>query len=162
MTVLPKSLEYNHNDPGLDELGIQADVIIFHPYDRWGFSDLGRAADDRDVMYLTRRLSAFPNVWWSLANEYDPLFSKTPRDWDRIAGVIGTNDPRRHLMSIHNCISIFDHSRPWVTYASIHRTDPWKTTKHVDTWRRAWGGNRRRRRARRRGRQACTRSPTSD
>ena len=26
----------------LGELGIEADLILFHPYDRWGFADLGR------------------------------------------------------------------------------------------------------------------------
>lgn len=27
--------------------------------------------------YLIRRLAAFPNVWWSLANEYDLCGAKT-------------------------------------------------------------------------------------
>jgi hypothetical protein len=53
----------------LGAMGVEADLILFHAYDRWGFSDLGPVADDRYVRYVVRRLSAFRNVWWSLANE---------------------------------------------------------------------------------------------
>ena len=70
----------------LGELGIEADLILFHAYDRWGFSDMGAAADDRYVRYVVARLAAFQNVWWSLANEYDLLWSKDAADWDRFAG----------------------------------------------------------------------------
>ena len=31
----------------LGALGIEADLILFHAYDRWGFADLGPAVDDR-------------------------------------------------------------------------------------------------------------------
>ena len=31
----------------LGELGIEADLILFHAYDRWGFADLGPAVDER-------------------------------------------------------------------------------------------------------------------
>ena len=55
----------------LGELGVQADLILFHPYDRWGFSDLGPAVDDRLVRYVVRRLAGYAHVWFSLANEYD-------------------------------------------------------------------------------------------
>lgn len=60
----------------LGALGIQADLILFHAYDRWGFSDLGAAVDDRYVRYVVRRLAGFANVWWSMANEYDLVWSK--------------------------------------------------------------------------------------
>src|SRR5690606_15429115 len=57
----------------LNRLGIEADLIIFHPYDkgRWGFDSMGRENDLRYIEYLVARMSAFKNVWWSLANEYD-------------------------------------------------------------------------------------------
>ena len=70
----------------LGELGIEADLILFHAYDRWGFSDMGHAADDRYVRYAVARLAAFQHVWWALANEYDLLWSKDAADWDRFAG----------------------------------------------------------------------------
>jgi len=123
----------------LDALGIQADVIVFHPYDRWGYADMGPVVDDRYLRYLTARLSAFPNVWWSLANEYDLLGSKTLEDWDRIASVIRDHDPVHHLMSIHNCMHVFDNSRDWVTHASMQRIDAYRTAENVDAWRRQWG-----------------------
>lgn len=123
----------------LDTLGIEADLILFHPYDRWGYADLGPAADDRYLRYLVARLSALPNVWWSLANEYDLLGTKTIDDWDRFAAVIGGHDPVRHLMGIHNCMEFFDNSRDWVTHASMQRVDVYRTAEEVDTWRRRWG-----------------------
>ncbi|MFX5956832.1 hypothetical protein ABTF01_20780, partial [Acinetobacter baumannii] len=43
----------------LGALGIEADLILFHAYDRWGFADLGPAVDDRYVRYVVRRLAAF-------------------------------------------------------------------------------------------------------
>ncbi|MCJ1701810.1 DUF5605 domain-containing protein [Rathayibacter festucae] len=121
----------------LDELGIQADLILFHPYDRWGFADLGRAADDRYISYVVRRLSAFPNVWWAMANEYDLLLGKTAEDWDRLAGLVQANDPVGHPLSIHNWVEIFDYSAPWATHASIQNGD--STAANVDKWRHQWG-----------------------
>ena len=61
----------------LGELGIEADLILFHAYDRWGFADLGPAVDERYLRYVVRRLAAYANVWWSMANEYDLLWAKT-------------------------------------------------------------------------------------
>ncbi|NEN04943.1 DUF4038 domain-containing protein [Diaminobutyricibacter tongyongensis] len=122
----------------LGELGIEADLILFHPYDRWGFAALGKAADDRYVKYVTRRLSGFANVWWSLANEYELLVSKRPDDWDRIARVIQAEDPSHHLMSIHNWTELFDYSADWATHASIQRNEG-KMSQRVDEWRHRWG-----------------------
>lgn len=122
----------------LDALGIQADIILFHPYDRWGYADLGSAADDRYLAYVVSRLSAYPNVWWSLANEYDLLGTKTLDDWDRFAGVIRAHDPVDHLRGIHNCMELFDNSVDWVTHASMQRVDVYRTAENVDEWRRRW------------------------
>jgi hypothetical protein len=123
----------------LDRLGVQADVILFHAYDRWGFSDLGRAADDLVTRYVVRRLSALPNVWWSLANEYDLLWSKTVEDWERLAAIVVAEDPVGHLLSIHNCFGFYDYTRPWVTHASVQRIDVYRTAENTDAWRQEWG-----------------------
>ena len=77
----------------LAELGIEADLILFHPYDRWGFADMGPAVDERVARYVVRRLAGYANVWWSLANEHDLMWAKTTEDWERIAAVVQTNDP---------------------------------------------------------------------
>src|SRR5205814_987496 len=61
----------------LADLGIETDLILFHPYDRWGFADMGAAVDERYVRYVVARLAAEPGVWWSLANEYDLVCGKT-------------------------------------------------------------------------------------
>lgn len=123
----------------LQELGIEADLILFHAYDRWGFSELGRAADDRYVRYLVRRLGAYRSVWWSLANEYDLLWSKTVDDWERLAALIVAEDPAHHLLSIHNCFGFYDYAKPWITHASVQRTDVYRTAENTDAWREQWG-----------------------
>ncbi|WP_244259374.1 DUF5605 domain-containing protein [Rathayibacter sp. VKM Ac-2759] len=123
----------------LAALGIQADLILFHAYDRWGFSDMGRAADDLFTRYVVRRLAAQPNVWWSLANEYDLLWSKSVDDWERLAAIVVAEDPVGHLLSIHNCFGFYDYSRPWITHASVQRIDVYRTAENTDAWREEWG-----------------------
>jgi hypothetical protein len=123
----------------LGDAGIEADLILFHPYDRWGFRELGAETDDRYLQYLVRRLAAFPNVWWSMANEYDLIRAKTEADWERLAQVVVDNDPVGHLQSIHNCRPHYDHTRRWVTHASVQGNDRYRTTENVDRWRQEWG-----------------------
>jgi len=106
----------------LSRLGIEADLIVFHPYDRWGFKSMPRRADDRYLRYLVARLSSFRNVWWSLANEFDLMLkipSKRMSDWDRFFQIIRRRDPYGHLRGIHNCRTWYDHNKPWVTHASV-------------------------------------------
>jgi len=57
----------------LRDMGIEADIIIFHPYDRWGFKSMGHEINLFYLHYLVARLAAFRNVWWSFANEFDLL-----------------------------------------------------------------------------------------
>lgn len=123
----------------LDELGIQADVILFHPYDRWGFQDLGKAADDRYLRYVVRRLAALPNVWWSLANEYDFMTTKRREDWERFAQIVGQEDHANHLLSIHNGTRMYDYSADWATHCSIQKVDYYKTAERVTDMREQWG-----------------------
>ena len=52
------------------KLGIIADIILFHPYDRWGHSRMTPAQDDAYLKYIVSRLAAYRNVWWTMANEY--------------------------------------------------------------------------------------------
>lgn len=119
----------------LQHLGIEADLILFHPYDRWGFSNMPAEADDCYLSYLVARLSAFRNVWWSLANEYDLITGKNLADWERLARIVIKNDPYRHLRSIHNCLHLYDYARPWITHCSIQRVDVYKTSEFTAQWR---------------------------
>ena len=127
-----------HRLDQLAALGIEADLILFHPYDRWGFATLGPTVDDRYVAYVTRRLAAFPNVWWSMANEYDLLTTKNHDDWDRLARLVRANDPYGHPLSIHNWVEIFDYSADWATHCSIQRGDH-TIGKSIAGWKRTWG-----------------------
>lgn len=123
----------------LAALGVEADLILFHAYDRWGFADLGPAVDERYLRYVVRRLSGYANVWWSMANEYDLLWSKDLDDWERLAAVVAEEDAFAHLISIHNCRPVYDYSRPWITHVSIQRVDVYRTAENTDQWREQWG-----------------------
>lgn len=105
----------------LMELGIEADLILFHPYDKghWGFDSMGREADDRYLNYIIARLSAFRNVWWSMANEYDYVKEKCKEDWDHYIELTAKNDCFHHLLSIHQGDVLYDHWNPNITHASI-------------------------------------------
>ncbi len=103
----------------LGELGIEADVILFNPYGKFGFETMDAAADERYVRYVVARLGAFRHVWWSLANEYDFLRTKTEADWDRLGALVAACDPHQRLRSIHNGHMIFDQTKPWITHVSM-------------------------------------------
>ncbi len=103
----------------LQKLGIEADIILFHPYDRWGFEKMDSQSDDRYLRYVVARLSAYRNVWWSMANEFDFMKTKKLADWDRFFQIVRDNDPYGHLRGIHNGRVWYDHTKPWVTHASI-------------------------------------------
>ena len=107
----------------LRDLGIEADLILFHPYDRWGFSSMDTEADDRYLRYVVARLAAHRNLWWSFANEFDLMETKTEADWDRFFRIVWEHDPYGRLRSIHNCRGFYDHGKPWVTHCSIQSSD---------------------------------------
>jgi hypothetical protein len=125
----------------LSELGIEADIILFHPYDkgRWGFDRMDAASDDRYLHYIVARLAAYRNIWWSLANEYDFMKEKTESDWDRFGLIVQESDPYSHLRSIHNGTLIYNHNQPWVTHASIQNgsavEEPGRAELYRDTYR---------------------------
>nr|WP_070102303.1 MULTISPECIES: DUF5605 domain-containing protein [Clostridia] len=103
----------------LSELKIQSDLILFHPYDRWGFSELSREENHVYLDYLIRRLASYPDLWWSMSNEYDLVFSKTMDDWYDIEEYVANEDPYGHLLSNHNCFGFYDFTRENITHCSI-------------------------------------------
>ena len=105
------------------DLGIEADIILFHTYDRWDFENMDAESDDRYIRYAVARLAAFRNVWWSLANEFDIMPAKEESDWDRFFQIIRDHDPYQRLRGIHNCRHWYDHNKPWVTHTSIQTSN---------------------------------------
>jgi hypothetical protein len=105
----------------LQKLGIEADIILFHPYDEghWGFDRMAAEADDRYLHYVVARLAGYRNVWWSLANEWDFMRQKKESDFVRFGEIVSRDDPYHHLLSIHNGSKLFNHTLPWITHASI-------------------------------------------
>ena len=120
-------------------MGIEADLIVMHPYDRWGFSQMAPDQDDLYWRYVIARFSAYRNVWWSLANEYDLCRAKTTEDWERYGEILAAEDPYGHLRSIHNCFAFYDHTRPWITHCSIQRQDLYRSAENTDLWREQFG-----------------------
>lgn len=168
MGIFPKDYNYNHNEPlhdiyeledgvangdkpnyaafrhfdtqvaALRDLGIEADVILFHPYDRWQYSEMTEDQDYRFVAYMAARYGAFRNVWWALANEYDFMIDTKPMErWDRFFQILEEEDPHRHLKSIHNGApsAAYNHRKPWVTHSCIQN---FKVEETRD-WRNRWG-----------------------
>ena len=123
----------------LMDLGIEADLIVMHPYDRWGFSEMDAECDDLYWHYVVARFSAYRNVWWSLANEYDLMRKKTLADWERYAAILCSKDPYGRLRSIHNCMPFYDYTRPWITHCCIQRQDAYKCAELVGVYRGQFG-----------------------
>jgi hypothetical protein len=137
----PNFEAFRHFEAQIDRLrdmGVEADVIMFHPYDRWGYSSMSEAQDYRYVAYIAARFGAYRNLWWALANEYDFLIDTKPMErWDRFFQILEEEDPYRHLKSIHNgdVNANYDHRKPWVTHTCIQNWD----VKRTQEWRRTWG-----------------------
>ncbi len=151
--LFPKHFEFNHNEPELfafekegdgwntrkpapaywellddtikrlGELEIQADLILFHPYDRWGFAALTGEQRLDYLEYLCRRLGAYPNIWWSLANEYDQLDYITKEEWLGMSAFLAAEDLAGHLISNHNFVTPWDFSDPNTTHVCLQESD---------------------------------------
>ena len=120
----------------LRERGIIADVILFHPYD-FGHWDIDAGMDEDDALlylrYIVARLASHPNVWWSLANEYDiemlpdkqtMRVGTRARDWDVIGEFIKARDPSAHPISCHNItFGMIYPDRPWMSHVSYQHPD---------------------------------------
>jgi hypothetical protein len=165
MCVFPKWYQHNHNEPPLypfprnsetndysrfnpayfqhlekliltlQSVGVEADLILFHPYDKWGYQQMPAEVDDRYLRYVIARFGAFRNVWWSLANEFDLLKHKTSADWDRFAHIVTSEDPYGHLRSVHNCHVLYDWARGWCTHAGVQDS----RVEMAAQWRADWG-----------------------
>lgn len=125
----------------LMQLGIEADLVLFHPYDKgyWGVDNMDADTDAFYLRYVIARLASFRNVWWSLCNEYDFNKYKSIPEWDRLLQLTQRYDPYQHLRSIHNgtkmykSSSLYDFSKPWITHQSIQHWEAELTS----SWREA-------------------------
>jgi Protein of unknown function (DUF4038) len=96
---------FGHLEDRIRQLGeqeVEADLILFHPYDRWGFATMSAEEDERYLRYVVARLAAYRNIWWSMANEYDLVFGKSIDRWDQLLAVLQECDVYAHLRSIES------------------------------------------------------------
>lgn len=111
----------------MSKLNIEVDLILFHPYDkgRWGFDSMTNEVNIRYIHYIINRLASFRNVWWSIANEWDYVTNKTIDDWKLLIKTVVSNDPYRHLCSIHgSTATYFDYWMPEFTHVSVQDEAP--------------------------------------
>ncbi len=111
----------------LKTLGIEVDLILFHPYDkgRWGFDSMPEDVNLAYIRYICARLAPYSNVWWSLANEYDYVKSKTEEDWNILIKEVRKSDPYHHLCSIHgSTATYFPYWSDEITHVSIQDEAP--------------------------------------
>jgi len=103
------------------QLGIEADLILFRPYDKgkWGFDMMTRECNEAFIRYVVARFAAFRNIWWSLCNENSFIKHLTDEDWDNLFRTVEKYDPYSHLRSIHNADRIYDYKKPWVSHVSL-------------------------------------------
>lgn len=113
-------------------MGIEADIILMHPYDRWGINVMKAECCDLYILYMVARYGAYRNVWWSLANGYDLIKTKTLEDWERYASIISEKDVYKHMCSVHNCMEFYDYSKPWITHSSLQRIDFYRHVEYTD------------------------------
>lgn len=102
----------------LRAMGIEADIILFHPYDKWGFATMDARHDELYLRYVVARFAAFRNVWWTMANEFD-LF-RPQKDWKQLGEMLASADPYHHLRGIHNCcLRFYDNSESWIDHVVL-------------------------------------------
>lgn len=160
MCIFPKWYDYNHDEPALlpfelkdgkpdvyspvakfwDKLentikrlgaiGVEVDLILFHPYDKWGFARMSKTDCLAYLDYCICRLSAFPNIWWSLANEYDIIFAYKGL-FGEFAKFVSEHDVYSHLLSIHNMFSPWDFSDKYTSHVCLQTSDVEHTARLI-------------------------------
>ncbi|MFP5230105.1 MAG: DUF5060 domain-containing protein [Acidobacteriota bacterium] len=128
---------FQHLDATILELrriGVQADLILFHPYDKWGYQSMPAEVNERYLRYVIARFGAFRNVWWSLANEYDFMKAKTNTDWDSYARIVTEYDAFAHLRSIHYGAHQYEYWRGWCSHAGVQDS----RMEMAASWREDW------------------------
>jgi hypothetical protein len=130
---------FQHFEEGLrslQKLGIEADVILFMPYDRvTGLMSMDAIHDEALLKYVVARFSAFRNVWWTLTNEFD--LHPVQKDWQRLGELIEKQDASEHLRGIHNCCTAFyDNSQSWITHVILQDITPQRlaAAPRNDSW----------------------------
>lgn len=106
----------------LQKRQIEADIILMHPYDRWGFSKMNADENRLYLEYVTARMAACRNVWWSLANEYDLCRHKSLEDWEALC---------RGGYAGHGETYLNDTRKLWWSHGGKFHGESWKRFKFL-------------------------------
>ena len=113
------------------ELGIEADLILFHAYDRWGFADMGRGGR-RPLRALRRRPARrVPERLVGAGERVRPAVVQGRGRLGALRRVDRRDDPYGHLRSSTTACASSTTSRPWVTHASMQRVDVYRTAENT-------------------------------
>jgi hypothetical protein len=127
---------YEEGIRSLQKLGIEADVIVFMPYDRvTGLMSMDLAHDEALLKYVVARFGALRNVWWTMTNEFD--LYPVQKDWKHLGELVEKIDTSNHLRGIHNCCTAFyDNSQSWITHVILQNITLQRSTAtpRNDSW----------------------------
>jgi hypothetical protein len=111
-------------------LGIECDLILFHPYadhDEWKLKHMPPEVEERYLRYIVARLAAYRNVWWSLANEYDFIATRPRRSGT------ATSRPCRPPIRTGTCVRSTTASGSTTTTSRGSRTRASRTARPSST-----------------------------
>ena len=122
----------------LRDMGIEADIIIFHPYDHWGYARMDEETDYRYLRYLIARLAAYRMSGGRWRTNTTSCWS-TSR-WS--AGISSSRFCKRKTPTIicgrfirATPKDMYDHNKPGVTHVCIQHPQ----VRQVVEWRRKYG-----------------------
>lgn len=85
----------------LEKMGIVAELILFHPFDRWGFAQMKEDENRLYISYIMNRLSSFHNITWCISDHREQMrFSES--EWYGITEQVIRKDPYHHLRTMQS------------------------------------------------------------
>ncbi|MDQ8737968.1 DUF5605 domain-containing protein [Paenibacillus sp. LHD-38] len=108
----------------LSRIGVEAELILFPAgLEREGAIRLTPEQEERYIRYAVSRLSAYRNVWWTMADLGDGCGQRQDADWRTYFRTLRECDYGHHLTTIHGIPSAFDWGVPWLTHVSLRQED---------------------------------------
>lgn len=113
----------------LEQIGVQAELVLLPgQYAACGGLQLTPQQEERYLRYAVSRLSAYSNVWWTMADLGDAALGDgapfQDKDWRPAFRVLRESDYGHHLCTIHGTRQAFDWGMPSLTHISLRHEEP--------------------------------------